>query len=84
MISYKLMSDAAYERRVKIEEMLRTTAYQLWGQVTAHLRNTYCPTFSPMSRITEDACESCNNYEVCSNIEEKKEIIPQTLLELTL
>jgi len=76
------MSDEVYERD-KIERMIRSPEHQLWRQVTVHIRNTYCPTFSPKQRITEDACESCNSYGTCSNIEEV-DIIPKTLLELTL
>jgi len=76
------MSDETYERD-KIERMIRSPEHQLRRQETIHLRNTYCSAFSPMQRITEDVCESCNNYGTCSNIEEV-DIIPKTLLELTL
>ena len=71
------MNDRILERRMRIETALQTPEYKLWAKHRDEIRNTKCSFYSPNEiDISKNICESCNNYEVCSHIEQEQSQVP--------
>lgn len=71
------MDDPILERRMRIEKALQTPEYKLWVQYCDKVRAEKCTFYSPnQPDVSKNICESCNNYEVCSHIEQEQSQVP--------